>query len=97
MSVSTRSFEYVDIEHTYVTHLYEENEMKHISRREFLRVSALSATGVALAACAKTAEPTQAPEAATATPKPAEATATPVPAVGAAGKEAPILADQVSA
>jgi len=80
--------------------------MNTISRREFLRVSALATAGVAAAACAKAPEPTQAPAeatatqapaAATATPKPAEATATPQPAVEGPGKEAPMLAEKVAA
>jgi peptide/nickel transport system substrate-binding protein len=68
-----------------------------VSRREFLKVSTLAAAGVVAAACAKT--PTEAPAEATAAPKAAEATATPKPAEPAApeaGKEAPMLADQVS-
>ena len=66
--------------------------MKEISRREFIRVSALAAAGVAAAACAKTEAPP------TATPKTAAAaTATPVPVVKPAGNEAPALADMVAA
>jgi peptide/nickel transport system substrate-binding protein len=55
--------------------------MKKVTRRDFLRLSSVAAAGVAVAACAKTAEPTTPPEAkATATTKPAaeKATATPV-------------------
>ena len=66
--------------------------MKEISRREFMRVSALAAAGVAAAACAKTEAPP------TATPKTAAAaTATPVPVVKPAENEAPALADAVAA
>ncbi|HUT20599.1 MAG TPA: ABC transporter substrate-binding protein, partial [Anaerolineae bacterium] len=57
--------------------------MEKVTRREFLRLSSVAAAGVAIAACAKTAEPTTAPEAkATATTKPAEGkpAATAVPA-----------------
>jgi peptide/nickel transport system substrate-binding protein len=63
----------------------------------------LAGAGIALAACAKTAEPTVAPkEEPTATPKPAEEkkeepTATPVPEVEAEAKEAPVLAEMVAA
>jgi peptide/nickel transport system substrate-binding protein len=60
--------------------------MSKISRREFLQVSTLAAAGTIIAACAKTAEPTQPPAAATATPKAAEPTPTPEPA---AAKEDP--------
>ena len=83
-----------------------------ISRREFLRVSALAVGGMVLAACASEAtteapmdKPTDAPKAtdapaaadATATPRPvAEPTNTPVPEVEAA-KEAPMLAAKVAA
>ncbi len=75
-----------------------------MSRREFLRLSALGVAGVTLASCApQTAAPTKAPEvkpteaaaAPTAIPTQA-ATATPVPTVAAA-KEAPMLADMVTA
>ena len=55
--------------------------MDKLNRREFLRLSALAAAGVTVAACAKTeapAEPTTAPAA---TKAPA-ATATPVPQAG---------------
>ena len=64
--------------------------MSEISRREFIRVSALATAGIAVAACAKTAEPT-------ATPKPAEATATPIPVEEPAAMEAPALAEMVKA
>jgi peptide/nickel transport system substrate-binding protein len=62
-------------------------------------VSTLATAGVAVAACAKTAEPTTAPEqAATATPKTeAEPTATPVPQAEPEGGEAPTLAELVAA
>jgi len=54
--------------------------MNEISRRDFLRMSALAAAGVAAVACAKTPEPTAPPkEEPTATPKPKEPTATPKP------------------
>jgi peptide/nickel transport system substrate-binding protein len=73
-----------------------------ISRREFLRVSAVAAAGALAGACAKTpaAQPTATSQAAapTATPKPAEPTATKPPAptpVPEAAKEAPMLADKV--
>jgi len=77
--------------------------MAQVSRREFLRISALVVAGMAASACAKTAEPTTAPTTApkqepTATPKPkAEATATPKPVEKPADKEAPMLADMVKA
>ena len=69
--------------------------MSKISRREFIRLSALASAGIAVAACAKTEEP----PAATATPKAAveEPTATPVPVEEPEAKEAPMLAEQVSA
>ena len=63
-----------------------------ISRREFLKASALAAAGLVAASCAKTEEPTQAPEAT----KAAEATATPVPQQEPAAKESPILAEKVA-
>ncbi len=78
--------------------------MAQISRREFLRVTAIAAAGVAVAACAKT--PTTAPATATAQPKAAatntpqpkvEPTATPKVETKAAGKEAPMLAALVTA
>ncbi len=81
--------------------------MNKIGRREFMRISALAAAGVTAAACAKTTAPTATPKAAatatvkvaaaTDTPKAAAATATPVPQVKPSGKEAPAMADQVSA
>jgi len=65
------------------------SQTKKLSRREFLRLSAVSAAGVVLAACAQetaapaaTAKPTEAPKAAEATPTQrvmVDATATPVP------------------
>lgn len=71
--------------------------MDKLNRRDFLRLSALAAAGVTVAACAKTAEPTQevAPTATQATTK-EEATATPVPA-GPSTQQAPELVDQVAA
>lgn len=73
--------------------------MNTIGRREFLRISALAAAGIAAVACAKTA----APSGPTATPKAAapkgaetKAPATPVPEQKPAGNEAPALADQVA-
>ncbi len=68
--------------------------MRKLCRREFIKVSALAAAGVAAAACTKTDAP-----AATATSKPAETkpTATPVPEAKPAGNEAPALVEQVSA
>jgi len=54
-----------------------------ISRRDFLRATAMAAAGLAAAACAKT--PTEAP--ATATPKPAAPTATTAPAKPTPTKE----------
>ncbi|HUT21040.1 MAG TPA: twin-arginine translocation signal domain-containing protein, partial [Anaerolineae bacterium] len=70
--------------------------MNEISRREFIRVSALATAGVAVAACAKaTEEPVVVPTATSAPAKEA-ATATPMP-VEAEAKEAPMLADMVTA
>ena len=66
-----------------------------LSRREFLRMSALAAASVAVTACAKTA--TEAPEVATPTPQPkAEPTATPVPA-GPSASQAPMWQEKVEA
>jgi len=79
--------------------------MDKLSRRDFLRLSAVAAAGAAVAACAKTAEPTTAPAAATNTPVPAatnttiptrEPTNTPVP-TPVEVKEAPLVADLVAA
>ena len=86
---------------------------KKLSRREFLRLSALGAAGVALSACAKskTTEPTTAvqptkaevaqPTTSSKEPTPIPTlgpTATPVPTVEASKyKEAPALAEQVKA
>ena len=65
-----------------------------LSRRDFLRMSALTAAGIAVTACAKTA--TEAPPAPTATqPAAAEPTATPVPA-GPSAKQAPMLSEMVA-
>jgi len=84
------------------------SQTKKISRREFLRLSAVSAAGVVLAACAQQATTeapavvatnTTAPQAPAATPTPIPtqaATATPVPTAEVA-KEAPALADLVKA
>lgn len=71
--------------------------MSTLSRREFLRISALSAAGIAVAACtqAPSAEPTeQGAQAPTATPQAAAATATPKPAEPTSN-EPPILAAMV--
>ena len=72
--------------------------MDKISRREFIRVSAIAAAGIAAAACQQ-AEPTTAPEVepTKAPEKQEEPTATPVPVVEEAAKEAPMLADMVAA
>ena len=69
---------------------------RKLNRREFLRISALTAAGVVVAACAKS--PTEAPKAEATPTQKAEAapTATPVPA-GPSAKQAPMLADQVAA
>jgi peptide/nickel transport system substrate-binding protein len=73
---------------------------RKLNRRDFLRVSALAAAGVAVAACAKTAEPTQAPEA-TQAPTATQASdqpkeqATPTPVAAEAPKEAPMWVSQV--
>lgn len=67
--------------------------MNKISRREFIRISALATAGVAAAACAKTPEP----EAATPTPKPEAATPTPKPEEGPAANQPPMLAELVKA
>jgi peptide/nickel transport system substrate-binding protein len=84
----------------------KENEMSEISRRKFLKVSALAASGVIAAACAKTEAPTATPAVQpTATPVPTQeeikveqATATPVPTVETAKyNEAPMLAELVQA
>jgi peptide/nickel transport system substrate-binding protein len=66
-----------------------------IGRRDFLRISALAAAGIAAVACAKTAAPSEP----TATPQAAEtkAPATPVPQQKPTGNEAPGMADQVAA
>ena len=67
--------------------------MTEISRREFLRVSALAAAGAAAVACAKTAEPEgQEPPA----PK-SEEQATPVPEAEPAAPESPMLSELVQA
>jgi peptide/nickel transport system substrate-binding protein len=70
--------------------------MNKISRREFIRVSALTAAGLAVAACAKE---TPVEQEATATPVPEadEPTATPVPQAEPAAKESPILTGMVEA
>jgi peptide/nickel transport system substrate-binding protein len=76
-----------------------------LNRRDFLRMSAIAAAGVAVAACAKTEEamPTKPPEAPTATPVPTNTTiptraptATPVP-TPVEVKEAPDVAEMVAA
>lgn len=66
-----------------------------LNRREFLKLSALTAAGVAVAACAKTQEPAPAPEA-TATLAQAPPTATPEPA-GPSANQSPAFQDQVKA
>ena len=85
---------------------------KKLSRREFLRLSALGAAGVALSACAKketTVEPTKAPAVVEATKAPVtEKEPTPIPTKGATAtlvptveaskyKESPLLAEKVKA
>ena len=69
-------------------------ETSKLTRRDFLKASAIAATGILVQACAKTAEPTQAPVEAKPTQKPEEPTATPVPETP---KEAPGLSDMVAA
>jgi peptide/nickel transport system substrate-binding protein len=78
--------------------------LTNVSRREFLRLSALAAAGIAAVACAGTPAPTATTEpetkpqeqAATATPQAAAATATPKPAEPTTN-EPPALADMVQA
>jgi peptide/nickel transport system substrate-binding protein len=67
---------------------------RNLSRREFLKLSTVTAAGLAIAACTKTEEPTKAPEA---TKAPDAATATPEPVKEAEAKEAPMLAELVKA
>jgi peptide/nickel transport system substrate-binding protein len=74
--------------------------VEKLNRREFLRLSALTAAGVAFAACAQAPteappqeEPTTAPE----QPKQEAATATPVPEAGPSDKQAPALIEAVAA
>jgi peptide/nickel transport system substrate-binding protein len=73
--------------------------MNEISRREFLRVSALATAGAAVVACqAQTEAPTTAPEPAAATPTTAaEPTATPTPEPVSQYGEAPQFAEMVQA
>jgi peptide/nickel transport system substrate-binding protein len=80
--------------------------MSRITRRKFLKVSALAAGGAVAAACAKTEAPPATPAARpTATPVPTQAeikvekaTATPVPTVETSKyNEAPMLAELVQA
>jgi len=66
-------------------------EKPRVSRREFLKVSAVAAAGVLVGACAKT--PTEEPAA---TPKAGAPTATTAPPQPEAAKEAPMLADMVA-
>ncbi len=68
-----------------------------LSRREFLRLSALTAAGLMAAACSKTAEPTKATEptkSTEATKSTQAATPTPVPA-GPSTKQSPTLVEKV--
>ena len=55
--------------------------MKKLNRRDFLRLSTVAAAGAAVAACAKTEEPTKAPVATATKAAAADPTATPVPEV----------------
>jgi peptide/nickel transport system substrate-binding protein len=73
------------------THMVEK-----LNRRDFLRLSALTAAGVAVAACAKATEapPVEAPTKAPEQPK-EEPTATPEPA-GPSTSQAPMLQEKVS-
>jgi len=66
---------------------------KGISRREFLRVSALTGMGLVVAGCAKTTQPE--PTAAGKEPGPG-ATSTPVPEAKPEEKQSPVLADLVT-
>ncbi len=70
--------------------------MNKVTRREFLKVSAVAAAGAALAACGKTPveQPTDTPKTTDATATPQAATPTPAPDVA---KEAPMLVDMVKA
>ncbi len=77
------------------------SEKKGISRREFLKLSAVTAVGTIVAACAPAPAPTPVPPTAAPTKPPAtSAPPTAVPATAAPAskyKEAPILADLVKA
>ncbi|MBN1935247.1 MAG: ABC transporter substrate-binding protein [Anaerolineae bacterium] len=67
-----------------------------LSRRDFLRLSAVAAAGIAVAACAKTEQATTAPDVKTPEPTKKTEEATPVPA-GPSTKQAPTLLEQVKA
>lgn len=71
--------------------------MVKISRRDFLRTSALAAAGVAVVACAKTPDAATPQPTQTTAPKQEQATATPVPVTETESKEAPALAELVKA
>ncbi len=69
-------------------------ELSKLTRRDFLKASAITATGILVQACAKTTEPTKAADEPTPTPKAAEPTPTPEPETP---KEAPGVVEMVAA
>jgi peptide/nickel transport system substrate-binding protein len=71
-------------------------QQRNITRREFLRMSALTAAGMAAAACATPVATTQAPAAPTQAPA-APATVAPTAVPASKYKEAPMLAELVKA
>ncbi|MCB0071674.1 MAG: ABC transporter substrate-binding protein [Caldilineaceae bacterium] len=71
-------------------------EKRHVSRREFMRISAFTTAGAILVACGSPAAAPEAPAAAEATAAPAAEAAVPAGPPGTY-KEAPMLADLVAA
>ncbi len=68
--------------------------MRKLSRREFIQVSALAAAGAAVAACAKTEQPTTVPPTKLSETQP---TPTVKPSTEAAANQAPVLSEMVKA
>ena len=72
-------------------------QQKDLNRRDFLKWTAIGAASLAMASCAKPAEPTAQPTAVPAQPTTAPAKATDTPAPVSKYSEAPMLAELVKA
>lgn len=70
---------------------------RRLKRRDFIKLSSVAVLGAVAASCSPAAQPTTAPEGPAAEPTKAPDTSAPSAPVGAASKEAPMLAELVKA